>query len=107
MQKEDSRADTRDSVPNVGPHAGVVCRWSGRRPSPTSGGRVASSISSASSGNQLLVRLLALRCQALLHGLDDERPGNCGVAGNLGKTATFTGRDKFAPRHAFGIGTTR
>src|SRR5262245_57694098 len=46
-------------------------------------------------------------CQALLHGLDDERPGNGGIAGYLGKAAAFTRRDAFAPRHALRIGTPR
>src|SRR5262245_2460522 len=48
-----------------------------------------------------------MRCQALLNSLYNERPGDGGVAGHLGKAATFTGRDEFAPRHALGIGTAR
>src|SRR2546425_6318520 len=47
------------------------------------------------------------RGEPLLDGLDDERPGNRGVAGHLGKSPTFTWRDEFAPRHTLGIGTTR
>src|SRR5215510_9977395 len=48
-----------------------------------------------------------MRCQALLNSLDNERPGDGGVAGHLGKPTAFTRRDEFAPRHALGIGTAR
>src|SRR5215475_10462922 len=46
-------------------------------------------------------------CQALLNSLDNEWPGDGGVAGHLGKATAFTRRDEFAPRHALGIGTAR
>src|SRR5712691_8166275 len=61
----------------------------------------------SNSRNQPLVQHLPARCQALLHGLDDERPGNRGVAGYLGKATAFAGGDEFAPRYALGIGTAR
>src|SRR5262245_44711632 len=48
-----------------------------------------------------------MRCQTLLNSLYNEWPGDGGVAGHLGKPTTFTRRDKFAPRHALGIGTAR
>ncbi len=70
-------------------------------------GKFDGSISGARSGNQPLLWLVTLRCQALLHGLDDERPGDGSVTGHLGKAAAFTRRDKFAPRHTLGIGTAR
>src|SRR5262249_40081323 len=54
-----------------------------------------------------LVQHLAMGCQALLDSLDNQWPGNRGVAGHLGKAAAFAGRDKFAPRHTLGIGTAR
>ena len=44
---------------------------------------------------------------ALLNSLYNEWPGNRGVAGHLGKSATLARRDKFPPRYAFGIGTAR
>src|SRR5881409_4052783 len=54
-----------------------------------------------------MARMAESPCQALLHGFDNERPGNGGVAGHLGKAAAFARRDEFAPRHAFRIGTAR
>jgi hypothetical protein len=43
--------------------------------------------------------------QALLHGFDDERPGNSRVAEHLGEPPAFAERHKLPPRHAFGVGT--
>ena len=51
----------------------------------------------SNSRDQPLVQHLPLRCQALLDSLDNQWPGNGGVAGHLGKTAALAGRDKFAP----------
>src|SRR5207237_2988856 len=61
----------------------------------------------SNSRDQPLVHYLTMCCQALLHGLDDEWPGNRGVAGHLGKAAAFAGRDEFAPRYALRLGTAR
>src|SRR5262245_45614802 len=61
----------------------------------------------SNSRDQPLVQYLTMRCQALLNSLYNEWPGDGGVAGHLGKAATFTRRDEFAPRHALGIGTAR
>ena len=47
------------------------------------------SSSGASSGKQALLQRLVARGQALLDGLDDEWPGDGGIAGHLGKPAAF------------------
>ena len=61
----------------------------------------------SNSRDQPLVQHLPLRCQALLDSLDNQWPGNGGVAGHLSEPAAFAGRDKFAPRHTLGISTAR
>jgi hypothetical protein len=61
----------------------------------------------SNSRDQPLVQHLAMGCQALLDSLDNQWPGNGGVAGHLSEPAAFAGRDKFAPRHTLGISTAR